>query len=114
MKVYVIEEKVTCKYQTEAYEYIGDLRQAELFLEYEIAQAYCPSNCRVVEVQLMRTTELSDYTKQVRMEVCEEIYKKCEPLFRLVNNYDNGDVIERNELIDILDQIQGVKDGRLD
>lgn len=50
---------------------------------------------------------LADYTKQVRKEVCEEIYKKCEPLFRLVNNYDNGDVIERNELVDILDQIQG-------
>ena len=50
---------------------------------------------------------LTDYTKQVRKEVCEEVYKKCEPLFRLVNNYDNGDVIERNELVDILDQIQG-------
>ena len=50
---------------------------------------------------------LADYTKQVRKEVCEEVYKKCEPLFRLVNNYDNGDVIERNELVDILDQIQG-------
>ena len=50
---------------------------------------------------------LADYTKQVRKEVCEEVYKKCEPLFRLVNNYDNGDVIERNELVDILDQLQG-------
>ena len=50
---------------------------------------------------------LTDYTKQVRKEVCEEVYKKCEPLFRLVNNYDNGDVIERNELVNILDQIQG-------
>ena len=50
---------------------------------------------------------LTDYTKQVRKEVCEEVYKKCEPLFRLVNNYDNGDVIERNELVDILEQIQG-------
>ena len=50
---------------------------------------------------------ISDYTKQVRKEVCEEVYKKCEPLFRLVNNYDNGDVIERNELVDILDQVQG-------
>lgn len=44
--------------------------------------------------------------KQVRKQVCDEIYKKCEPLFRLVNNYDNGDVIERNELVDILDQIE--------
>ena len=54
---------------------------------------------------------LTDYTKQVRKEVCEEVYKKCEPLFRFVNNYDNGDVIERNELVDILDQIQGEANG---
>ena len=54
---------------------------------------------------------LTDYTKQVRKEVCEEVYKKCEPLFRLVNNYDNGDVIERNELVDILEQIQGQNDS---
>lgn len=54
---------------------------------------------------------LADYTKQVRKEVCEEVYKKCEPLFRLVNNYDNGDVIERNELVDILEQIQGQNDS---
>lgn len=60
---------------------------------------YIPKNCPL--------QSLSDYTKQVRKEVCEEVYKKCEPLFRLVNNYDNGDVIERNELVDILDQIQG-------
>lgn len=49
---------------------------------------------------------LADHEKQVRKQVCDEIYKKCEPLFRLVNNYDNGDVIERNELVDILDQIE--------
>lgn len=45
--------------------------------------------------------------RKIRKEVVEEIYKKCEPLFRLVNNYDNGDVIERNELVEILDQIRG-------
>ena len=49
---------------------------------------------------------LADHDKQVRKQVCDEIYEKCEPLFRLVNNYDNGDVIERNELVDILDQIE--------
>ena len=49
--------------------------------------------------------------QQVREKVCEEVYKKCEPLFRLVNNYDNGDVIERNELVDILEQIQGKANG---
>ena len=49
----------------------------------------------------------AEHDKQVRKQVCEEIYKKCEPLFRLVNNYDNGDVIERNELVDILEEIQG-------
>lgn len=49
---------------------------------------------------------LADYTKKVKKEVCDEIYKKCEPLFRLVNNYDNGDVIERNELVDILEKVE--------
>lgn len=63
-------------------------------------------------VQMVNLEKLiADYTKQVRKEVCEEIYNKCEPLFRLVNNYDNGDVIERNELVDILDQLQGEDNG---
>ena len=50
---------------------------------------------------------IAEHDKQVRKKVCEKIYRNCEPLFRLVNNYDNGDIIERNELVDILDQIQG-------
>lgn len=65
----------------------------------------------VKELNLCPLQSLAEHDKQVNKEVCEKIYKKCEPLFRLVNNYDNGDVIERNELVDILDQIQGDKNG---
>ena len=107
MKVYIIKSKQTKEYQTVVMDFIPDIRQSDIFIDYEVALAYCPSDCEVVECELMEKTELSDYTKQVRKEVCEEVYKKCEPLFRLVNNYDNGDVIERNELVDILEQIQG-------
>ena len=107
MEVYVIKSKQTKEYQTVVIDFIPDIRQSDIFIDYEVALAYCPSDCEVVECELMEKTELADYTKQVRKEVCEEVYKKCEPLFRLVNNYDNGDVIERNELVDILEQIQG-------
>ena len=107
MKVYIIKSKQTKEYQTVVMDFIPDIRQSDIFIDYEVALAYCPSDCEFVECELMEKTELSDYTKQVRKEVCEEVYKKCEPLFRLVNNYDNGDVIERNELVDILEQIQG-------
>ena len=58
------------------------------------------------EIDTCPLQSIANHDKQVRKQVCDEIYEKCEPLFRLVNNYDNGDVIERNELVDILDQIE--------
>lgn len=74
MKVYVNKDK-DGKYIAENYEHLYDLRYAEMFNDYEIALCYCPLDCEVVEVQLMETTELQDYTKQVRKEVKEEIAK---------------------------------------
>ena len=73
MKVYVIKEISTGRYQTPTYDFIKDLRQADLFLTYELAKNFCASDCNVVEVQIMETTDIADYTKQVRKEVCEQI-----------------------------------------
>jgi hypothetical protein len=98
MKVYVDsqEEDFICdSFLADNTRLISEFHHEESELEY--------TECELLD--------LADHTKQVRKEVCEEIYNKCEPLFRLVNNYDNGDVIERNELVDILDQLQGEDNG---
>ena len=76
MKVYVIKSKQTKEYQTVIMDFIPDIRQSDIFIDYEVALAYCPSDCEVVECELMEKTEFADYTKQVRKEVCEEIRKK--------------------------------------
>lgn len=85
MKVYVNKDK-DGKYIAENYEHLYDLRYAEMFNDYEIALCYCPLDCEVVEVQLMETTELQDYTKQVRKEVCDEISKRMANEFPLDEN----------------------------
>lgn len=77
-----------------------------LFAENHIENAVYKTDCRLGFTWNCRLQSLADQDKQVRKQVCDEIYNKCEPLFRLVNNYDNGDVIERNELVDILEQIE--------
>ena len=73
MKVYVIKSKQTKEYQTVVMDFISDIRQSDIFIDYEVALAYCPSDCEVVECELMEKTELADYTKQVRKEVLQEI-----------------------------------------
>ena len=88
MKVYVVKEIRTWRYMTETRDFINDLRQADLFLNYEIAQVYCPSGCEVVEVQLMETKDLADYTKQVRKEVCEIIWGGFVGLNNINGNYE--------------------------
>ena len=72
MKVYVIKSKQTKEYQTVVMDFIPDIRQSDIFIDYEVALAYCPSDCEVVECELMEKTELTDYTKQVRKEVCND------------------------------------------
>lgn len=96
MKVYVIKSKQTKEYQTVVMDFIPDIRQSDIFIDYEVALAYCPSDCEVVECELMEKTELSDYIKQVRKEVCEEIRKT---LFEFLLTYD--------VITDKLDQLQG-------
>ena len=76
MKVYVIKSKQTKEYQTVVMDFIPDIRQSDIFIDYEVALAYCPSDCEVVECELMEKTELTDYTKQVRKEVLDIIDKK--------------------------------------
>ena len=72
MKVYAIKELATWRYLTETRDFINDLRQADLFLDYEVAQAYCPSCCEVVEVVLMEKKEFDNHTDQVRTMVCNK------------------------------------------
>ena len=76
MKVYVIKSKQTKEYQTVVMDFIPDIRQSDIFIDYEVALAYCPSDCEVVECELMEKTELADYTKQVRKEVLDIIEEK--------------------------------------
>lgn len=106
MKVYVIKSKQTKEYQTVVMDFIPDIRQSDIFIDYEVALAYCPSDCEVVECELMEKTELSDYTKQVRKEVIEETKEnllKLEPYcIEQPNLYD----FNCQEIIDILDQIE--------
>lgn len=78
MKVYVIKSKQTKEYQTVIMDFIPDIRQSDIFIDYEVALAYCPSDCEVVECELMEKTEFADYTKQVRKEVVQEIRSKIE------------------------------------
>ena len=117
MKVYVIKSKQTKEYQTVVMDFIPDIRQSDIFIDYEVALAYCPSDCVVVECELMEKTELADYTKQVRKEVCEEIRKWCNRNFNWVGDgtgYDGQDYNEMigsnntiNKLRELLDQLQG-------
>lgn len=106
MKVYVIKSKQTKEYQTVVMDFIPDIRQSDIFIDYEVALAYCPSDCEVVECELMEKTELSDHTKQVRKEVCEEIRKKLEEKL----DYDWYDKVEISTIChkinSVLDQIQ--------
>lgn len=113
MKVYVIKNKQTKEYQTEVMDFIPDIRQSDIFIDYEVALAYCPSDCEVVECELIEKTELADHDKQVRKEVCEEIKEKVKKLidkdFKLCNHeYANGYCYGlQYDLAKILDQIQG-------
>ena len=113
MKVYVIKSKQTKEYQTVVMDFIPDIRQSDIFIDYEVALAYCPSDCVVVECELMEKTELADYTKQVRKEVCEEIKDLAGDYFKLsycdnCGETNNDDVVlTGNDLTEILYQIQG-------
>ena len=98
MKVYVIKSKQTKEYQTVVMDFIPDIRQSDIFIDYEVALAYCPSDCEVVECELMEKTELADYTKQVRKEVCEKIKKQ-------IFNHFNVKNMEEYENLSLLDSL---------
>lgn len=75
------------------------LYNAKIFEEYEEADNFCNTiDCQIVECSFMETTELSDYTKQVRKEACEEIRK-------LATEWNNDQLYIK--ITEILDQIQG-------
>lgn len=60
MKVYVIKNKQTKEYQTEVMDFIPDIRQADIFIDYNVALVYCPSDCEVIECVLMEKTEFAN------------------------------------------------------
>lgn len=76
MKVYVVKNKQTKEYQTVVMDFIPDIRQSDIFIDYEVALAYCPSDCEVVECELLEKNQLADYTKQVRKEVFASLKEK--------------------------------------
>lgn len=98
MKVYVIKSKQTKEYQTVVIDFIPDIRQSDIFIDYEVALAYCPSDCEVVECELMEKTELADYIKQVRKELCEEIKEQ-------IFNHFNVKNIEEYERLSLLNAL---------
>ena len=102
MKVYVIKSKQTKEYQTVVMDFIPDIRQSDIFIDYEVALAYCPSDCEVVECELMEKTELADYTKQVRKE--EKI-----KINRLVRNWLIKEGFTAYEFDELFEEIRGTE-----
>ena len=113
MKVYVIKDKQTQEYQTVVMDFISDIRQSDIFIDYEVALAYCPSDCEVVECELIEKTEFADHDKQVRKEVVKQVLDFIEehkPYYFEQRDYYGAEYIffNRSNLEkDILDQIQG-------
>lgn len=107
MKVYVVKNDKN-EYMTETGDFIKSLWQAELFDDLETACCYTPTDCNVVECALMTPTEFQDYTKQVRNEVVQEIWKEFEQ--RLMNKTQDMPIMKVANMINsVLDQIQGEK-----
>lgn len=85
----------------------------------------CLSECKVYEYvadelqysDRLKLVSLSDYTKQVRKEVCEEIRDLAGNYFELPICHNCGElsnddvVLTGNDLTEILDQIQGETNG---
>lgn len=104
MKVYVIKNKQTKEYQTVVMDFIPDIRQSDIFNDYEVALSYCPSDCEVIECSLMEKTELAEHDKQVRKQVCEKVLLIIDEKFNCCGYIEEKfDVIKRY----VLDQIQG-------
>ena len=113
MKVYVVKNDKN-EYMTETGDFIKSLWQAELFYDYECAYCYAPTGCNIVECSLMEKYQLSDYTKQVRKEVVQEIKDKA---YQDSEFYDleNGGISERKTYLineHILNQIQGESNAK--
>lgn len=110
MKVYVIKRNDGSYYRRHFDNYVqfdNDLMCAEMCSIKESAEDTIDFIARnkykfnilreelsVVEVQLMETSELSDYTKQVRKEVCDKVREAFKEII-----FDNSTIDE------ILDQI---------
>ena len=108
MKVYVIKSKQTKEYQTVVMDFIPDIRQSDIFIDYEVASKFCPTDCEVVECELIEKNQLADYTKQVRKELCDEIRDKIMDYYIKGNTaWFNVEKLDKDIVWEILDKIQG-------
>lgn len=112
MKVYVDgklhKDCVSCSnlYLNNSDTYSCKLLKEVVGANFSDCMGYKPPNCPI--------KPLSDYTKQVRKEVCEEIREKiCMLAYK--SNLDEvfifADTIKLNKVLEILDQIQGEQNG---
>lgn len=86
------------------------LYNAKIFEEYEEADNFCNTiDCQIVECSFMETTELSDYTKQVRKEVVQEIRERIKDVVFLAHETELGErlnCISYYKMLDILLRIE--------
>ena len=78
------------------------LYNAKVFEEYDEADIFCNTiDCQIVECSFMEPTELTNYTKQVRKEVCEKFKENIENIEKsIVNNPSYFDNEERKRLVE--------------
>ena len=107
MKVYVVK-RPDGKYLTEMMDFTDKLIFANLFVDVESAWAYAPNDCRAVECFFMERNERTDYAKQVRKEVVDEL---CDMLTDRAELIETGGVAEfmftTYDLKESIKQIQG-------
>ena len=105
MKVYVVKRN-DGKYKTKTSEYLKEIWFAELFNDYETALCYCPSDCKIIECELIETTELADHDKQVCKEVCDEIRNKLQFKLRYDINSKVSIIEICNKINEVLDKVE--------
>ena len=122
MKVYVIKRNNATYYKRYFDNYVqfeDEIAFAEIYIkknsaedtmDFIIRNKYkfniLPEELSVVEISLMNETDLSDHDKQVRKEVCKEIWQEFEQ--RLMNKKEDMSVMKVANMINsVLDQLQG-------
>ena len=109
MKVYVIKNPKG-EYMTETRDFINSIWQATLFNDVETAWCYAPNDCRVYECIFMERDASKEHDKQVRKQVCEEMWKEFEQ--RLMNKKEDMPVMKVANMINsVLDKMEELEKG---